>query len=58
MPEQAGPSVAYHEAADFSFGLRRFRAKPGTSTARLLAFLEITRETPEEVGHSPVPSSE
>ncbi|THE66048.1 dihydropteroate synthase [Salinadaptatus halalkaliphilus] len=33
--------MEYHEAADFVFGLRRFRPKPGTeSTARLLAHLE------------------
>ncbi|AFZ74722.1 dihydropteroate synthase [Natronobacterium gregoryi] len=33
--------MEYHEAADFCFGLRRFRPKPGTeSTARLLAHLE------------------
>jgi dihydrofolate synthase / dihydropteroate synthase len=32
--------MKYHEAADFLFGLRRFRPKPGTeSTARLLAHL-------------------
>lgn len=51
--------MVYHEAADFLFGLRWFRPKPGTEpTARLLAHLEITRETLEAVGHSPAPSFE
>ncbi|SFC08358.1 dihydropteroate synthase [Halobiforma haloterrestris] len=37
--------MEYHEAADFCFGLRRFRPKPGTeSTARLLAHLENPHE--------------
>ncbi|NKE35796.1 dihydropteroate synthase [Natronococcus sp. JC468] len=37
--------MEYHEAADFLFGLRRFRPKPGTeSTARLLAHLEDPQE--------------
>ncbi|ARS90856.1 dihydropteroate synthase [Natrarchaeobaculum aegyptiacum] len=37
--------MEYHEAADFVFGLRRFRPKPGTeSTARLLASLEDPHE--------------
>ncbi|APW99581.1 dihydropteroate synthase [Halobiforma lacisalsi AJ5] len=37
--------MEYHEAADFCFGLRRFRPKPGTeSTARLLAHLEDPHE--------------
>jgi dihydrofolate synthase / dihydropteroate synthase len=37
--------MEYHEAADFLFGLRRFRPKPGTeSTARLLAHLEDPHE--------------
>ncbi|AXR78409.1 Folylpolyglutamate synthase [Natrarchaeobaculum sulfurireducens] len=40
-PGLAGSDMEYHEAADFLFGLRRFRPKPGTeSTARLLASLE------------------
>ncbi|WP_459888971.1 dihydropteroate synthase [Halostagnicola bangensis] len=37
--------MEYHEAADFLFGLRRFRPKPGTeSTAALLAHLENPHE--------------
>ncbi|WP_049927029.1 dihydropteroate synthase [Halopiger goleimassiliensis] len=37
--------MEYHEAADFLFGLQRFRLKPGTeSTARLLASLENPHE--------------
>ncbi|WP_306053122.1 dihydropteroate synthase [Natronococcus wangiae] len=37
--------MEYHEAADFLFGLRRFRPKPGTeSTAQLLAHLENPHE--------------
>ncbi|MDG5821682.1 dihydropteroate synthase [Natronococcus sp. A-GB7] len=42
--------MEYHEAADFLFGLRRFRPKPGTeSTARLLAHLEDPQEDVEFV---------
>ncbi|WP_247002477.1 dihydropteroate synthase [Halosolutus gelatinilyticus] len=38
--------MEYHEAADFLFGLRRFRPRPGTeSTARLLAHLENSQES-------------
>jgi dihydrofolate synthase / dihydropteroate synthase len=38
--------MEYHEAAEFLFGLRRFRPKPGTeSTARLLAHLEDPQES-------------
>ncbi|MFC4439230.1 MULTISPECIES: dihydropteroate synthase [Natrialbaceae] len=38
--------MEYHEAADFLFGLRRFRPKPGTaSTAQLLAHLEDPHES-------------
>ncbi|RQG89965.1 dihydropteroate synthase [Natrarchaeobius halalkaliphilus] len=40
--------MEYYEAADFLFGLRRFRPKPGTeSTARLLAHLEDPHESIE-----------
>ncbi|TYL38118.1 dihydropteroate synthase [Natronococcus pandeyae] len=42
--------MEYHEAADFLFGLRRFRPKPGTtSTAQLLAHLEDPQEGVEFV---------
>ncbi len=42
--------MEYHEAADFLFGLRRFRPKPGTeSTARLLAHLEDPQKSVEFV---------
>ncbi|WP_394739216.1 dihydropteroate synthase [Natronococcus roseus] len=42
--------MEYHEAAEFLFGLRRFRPKPGTeSTARLLTHLEDPQEGVEFV---------